>query len=86
MEAIKNYLDSMFANLPNTAEVRRAKDELWQMMEDKYGELMAEGKTPRNSDLKKKSRVQPKRKIRKMQTHRRITQNLLRKLYMNSPR
>ncbi len=45
MEAIKNYLDSMFANLPNTAEVRRAKDELWQMMEDKYGELMAEGKT-----------------------------------------
>ena len=45
MEAIKNYLDSMFANLPNTAEVRRAKDELWQMMEDKYGELIAEGKT-----------------------------------------
>ena len=36
METIRNYLESMFANLPGTPEVRRAKDELWQMMEDKY--------------------------------------------------
>ncbi|MBP5654993.1 MAG: hypothetical protein J6X33_05720 [Clostridiales bacterium] len=45
MEAVKNYLDRMFANLPNTPSVMRAKDELLQMMEDKYTELIAEGKT-----------------------------------------
>ncbi|MCR4618817.1 MAG: permease prefix domain 1-containing protein [Lachnospiraceae bacterium] len=45
METIKNYLDTMFANLPNTASVLKAKDELWQMMEDKYNELLSEGKT-----------------------------------------
>lgn len=45
METIKNYLDSMFANLPNTASVLRAKEELLQMMEDKYTELIAEGKS-----------------------------------------
>ncbi len=35
----------MFANLPNTPEVLHAKNELWQMMEDKYNELIAEGKS-----------------------------------------
>ncbi len=45
MEAIRNYLETMFANLPNTPEVLRAKNELWQMMEDKYNELVAEGKS-----------------------------------------
>ena len=45
METIKNYLDSMFANLPNTPSVLRAKEELLQMMEDKYEELRNEGKT-----------------------------------------
>ena len=44
METIKNYLESMFANLPNTPEVMRAKDELYQMMEDKYADLIAAGK------------------------------------------
>ena len=44
METIRNYLETMFAGLPNTAEVLKAKDELWQMMEDKYAELIAEGK------------------------------------------
>lgn len=43
METIKNYLENMFANLPNTPQVKKAKDELWQMMEDKYNELIAEG-------------------------------------------
>lgn len=43
METLKNYLESMFMNLPNTMEVRKAKDELWQMMEDKYAELIADG-------------------------------------------
>ncbi|MCQ2503445.1 MAG: DUF4097 domain-containing protein [Saccharofermentans sp.] len=45
MNAIKNYLDNMFRNLPNTEEVRRAKSELLQMMEDKYEELISEGKS-----------------------------------------
>ena len=45
MEAIKNYLDMMFANLPNTGSVLTAKEELLQMMEDKYTELIAEGKS-----------------------------------------
>ncbi len=45
MNTIRNYLETMFAHLPNTPEVLRAKDELWQMMEDKYTELIAEGKT-----------------------------------------
>lgn len=45
MEAIRNYLETMFANLPNTMEVQKAKRELGQMMEDKYTELKGEGKT-----------------------------------------
>lgn len=43
METIKNYLETMFANLPHTTEVEKAKSELWQMMEDKYNELIGEG-------------------------------------------
>lgn len=43
METIRNYLESMFANLPNTPEVVKAKEELSQMMEDKYNELIADG-------------------------------------------
>lgn len=45
METIKNYLETMFANLPNTESVRKAKAELLQMMEDKYYELRADGYT-----------------------------------------
>ena len=45
METIKNYLESMFRNLPNTPEVVQAKSELLQMMEDKYAELIREGKS-----------------------------------------
>lgn len=45
METIKNYLETMFQNLPNTSEVRKAKLELGQMMEDKYTELIQEGKS-----------------------------------------
>ncbi len=43
METIKRYLETMFAGMPNTPEVRKAKAELLQMMEDKYNELLAEG-------------------------------------------
>jgi len=45
METIKNYLDSMFSSLPDTEEVRRAKEEILQMMEDKYNELKSSGST-----------------------------------------
>lgn len=43
METITNYLETMFANLPNTPEVQRTKNELGQMMEDKYNELVNNG-------------------------------------------
>lgn len=45
METIKNYLESMFRGLPLTDKVVRAKSELLQMMEDKYTELIRNGKT-----------------------------------------
>ena len=45
MDAIRSYLDNMFAHLPRTEEFRRAKEELLQMMEDKYSQLKAEGRT-----------------------------------------
>lgn len=46
MDNIRKYLDNLFLGLPETPEVLRAKAELLQMMEDKYEELIAEGKTP----------------------------------------
>ena len=45
METIKNYLENMFSHLPNTPEVQKAKYELYQMMEDKYNELISDGKS-----------------------------------------
>ena len=45
METIKSYLETMFANMPDTPEVIRAKSELFGMMEDKYNELISEGKS-----------------------------------------
>ena len=45
MDTIRNYLNAMFAGLPDTPEVRRAYEELAAMMEDKYTELMEEGVT-----------------------------------------
>lgn len=45
MNTILNYLENMFLSLPKTAETERAKQELANMMEDKYNELIAEGKT-----------------------------------------
>lgn len=44
MDVILNYLENMFLNLPKTDEVKRAKRELSAMMEDKYNELIAEGR------------------------------------------
>lgn len=45
MDAIKSYLENMFLHLPRTEEVLRAKEELAQMMEDKYSQLRSEGRT-----------------------------------------
>ncbi len=45
MDAIKSYLENMFLHLPKTNEVLRAKEELAQMMEDKYNQLRSEGRT-----------------------------------------
>ena len=45
METIRNYLETMFAKLPNTFEVQKAKQELGQMMEDKYTELTNDGRS-----------------------------------------
>lgn len=44
MEVILSYLENMFLNMPHTPEVLRAKEELASMMEDKYNELLAEGR------------------------------------------
>ena len=43
MDDIRDYLESVFSKLPQTPEAHRAKDELGQMMEDKYAELLAQG-------------------------------------------
>lgn len=43
MDDIRGYLESVFSKLPQTPEAYRAKDELGQMMEDKYAELLAQG-------------------------------------------
>jgi len=45
METIRTYLENMFMNLPVITEVTRAKEELLQMMEDKYNELKVSGRT-----------------------------------------
>lgn len=45
METIRNYLETMFKNLPQTEKVLKAKSELLQMMEDKYTELVSQGKS-----------------------------------------
>ena len=43
METIKNYLETMFSNIPDTPQSRKAKQELLSMMEDKYNELISSG-------------------------------------------
>ena len=45
METIREYIESMFRNLPQTGKVLKAKQELLSMMEDKYEELKNEGKS-----------------------------------------
>ena len=45
METIISYIDNLFRNYPDTPQVRRAREELLGIMEDKYHELKAEGKS-----------------------------------------
>lgn len=45
MDTLRVYLDNMFNSLPNNHKVRDAKEELYSMMEDKYNQLLKEGKT-----------------------------------------
>ncbi len=49
METIRNYLDKMFMELPGTKEVERMRQKLLVLMEDKYQELKAQGKTEKEA-------------------------------------
>lgn len=49
MDDIRDYLGSVFSKLPQTPEAHRAKDELGQMMEDKYAELLAQGMSEKDA-------------------------------------
>lgn len=44
METIRNYLDNMFARLPQNKELGRLKEEIYFNMEEKYFELINDGK------------------------------------------
>ncbi len=43
METIRQYIESLFIDFPNTPEVRRAKEHLLEMAEDKYSSLKEDG-------------------------------------------
>ncbi len=45
METISNYLNNMFAVLPQTEQIKKVKAELLDSMTDKYNELKKEGKS-----------------------------------------
>ena len=45
METIMSYIDNLFRSYPDTPQVRRAREELLGIMEDKYNELKAGGKS-----------------------------------------
>ncbi len=49
METIREYLNNLFMSLPETSEVLRAKAELLEMMEDKYEELIQDGKSEKEA-------------------------------------
>lgn len=45
MDAIRSYIENIFANLPRTETVLRAKDEMLANMEEKYHEFKRQGKS-----------------------------------------
>ncbi len=44
MDTIRMYVENLFAGLPQSEELLKAKEELLAMMEDKYHELKSQGK------------------------------------------
>lgn len=44
MDTLRNYVDSIFADLPKTAEMLRQKQELLDRMQKRFDQLKAEGK------------------------------------------
>lgn len=49
MNTISNYVETMFMNLPNTDELNYVKEDILNNMEDKYYELLSEGKSENES-------------------------------------
>lgn len=45
MDTLRNYVDSIFADLPKTAEMLRQKQELLDRMQQRFDQLKAEGKS-----------------------------------------
>ncbi|MCF0260486.1 MAG: hypothetical protein HUJ54_11570, partial [Erysipelotrichaceae bacterium] len=45
METVKQYIDSLFDNLPKTKDVKEAREHLLEMAEDKYSDFKSEGMT-----------------------------------------
>lgn len=45
METIRTYIDTMFGSMPETEQVLKAKNDILDMMEDKYNALKADGKS-----------------------------------------
>lgn len=45
MEILYDFLDVTFSKFPINNETKQAKDEIWEIMEDKFQELIDEGKT-----------------------------------------
>lgn len=45
MNTIRNYINAMFSSLPKTPEILRLQAEMLENMEDKYNDLIREGKS-----------------------------------------
>lgn len=45
MDTIKNYVESVFVNLPRTSEMHQLKEDMLTNMEDKYLQLKADGES-----------------------------------------
>jgi len=45
MDQINSYVDAMFAKLPNTRAVEEMKQNILENMQERYSELLSEGKT-----------------------------------------
>lgn len=45
MDQIKSYVDAMFAELPNTGAVAEMKQNILENMQERYNELLSEGKS-----------------------------------------